>query len=223
MSTITALGLDSTLIANTQTSTAQQASLTTSSPDTVTIDTSTHNNSLNNIDISTRAQKIQALNEEFFSAGPQSLVISSDFLQRLEQYGLITSEQANTLGADIIDEDEMEAKPTVSDLSLFIADFTGRLEQSELSNNSLIDALQNAKMVLEHVNSPTDESKNINIVQVSQQLKTYTNSATEQLSESEKTSLKYITSALDIANVLTPGTHTTAQINSYLAISTLGN
>ncbi len=217
MSTINSIGLNSTVVTNSQTTASQQADSISSSVNSTSLQTKT-TDATSNVEISTRAQKIQALNEEFLSGGPQSLVITTEFIERLEEYGFITSEQATNF-ATTLSDDDTEDHQTVSGLSNFLEDYIDKITQSDSANNTLIEALQNAQTVLDNFNTPNEQSKSINIVQVSQQLKNHIAGANGQLSESEKQALTQVTSALDIANVLTPGKNNTAQINSYLSLS----
>jgi hypothetical protein len=218
MSTINSIGIDSSLITNNQTNAAQQ---TNSASNSKTVAGESNDSTLNQdkVEISTRAQKIQKLNEEFFSGSIESFTISQDFIQRLEEYGFITAGEAGNLGANA-ETSESSDDSTVGEISKFIDSFTASVRKTD-PNNSLIDILQQAKTVLTNFNSPTQSSQNINIVQISSQLQSYIDSSDEQLPEIDKSGLNQLVSALDIANILSPGRNTTSQIDSYLAINNL--
>tara|TARA_R110002049_G_scaffold228717_4_gene400829 strand:- start:4999 stop:5655 length:657 start_codon:yes stop_codon:yes gene_type:complete len=218
MSTINSIGIDSNLLTNNQTSAANQTNSVSNST-TVTGESSDNTVNQDKVEISTRAQKIQKLNEEFFSGNIESFTISQDFIQRLEEYGFITADQASNLGTTA-ETTETSDNSTVGELSKFIDSFTASVKKID-PNNSLIDALQQAKTVLSNFNSPTQSSQNVNIVQISSQIQSYIDTANEKLPETDKTALKQLVSALDIANILTPGKNTTSQIDSYLAINKL--
>lgn len=172
------------------------------------------------VEISTRAQKIQQLNEEFFSGGIQSFSITPEFIQRLEEFGFITPEEAQKLGAKAVTNESEDGTATVGELSKFIDDFTASVKKVD-PNNSLIDILQQAKTVLDDFNNPTDNSKNINVVQISKQIQSYIDSSTESLPKADQNALNQLVAALDIVSVLTPGKNTTSEIDSYLAINDL--
>ena len=208
----------SSQIANSQTLAAQQANKTASSK-TVANESSETPASSDKVEISTRAQKIQTLNEEFFSNGIESFTISSTFIKRLEELGFITSNEASNLGSNI-NANESGGNSTVGEVSKFINSFTASLKKAD-PDNSLIDTLQQAKTILTNFNNPTQSSKNINTVQISSQLQNYIGSHTEQLSETNKSGLNQLVSVLNIANKLTPGKNTTSEIDSYLAINKL--
>lgn len=218
MSSINSIGIDSSLITNNQTSAANQTSSASNSKTATTESTATTVNQ-DKLEISTRAQKIQKLNEEFFSGSIESFTISQDFIQRLEEYGFITASEASNL-ASSAETSESSDDSTVGELSKFIDSFTASLKKTD-PNNSLIDVLQQAKTVLTNFNSPTQSSQNVNIVQISSQLQSYIDFSTERLPETDKKALNQLVSALDIANILTPGKNTTSQIDSYLAINKL--
>tara|TARA_R110001606_G_scaffold361754_6_gene515101 strand:- start:26072 stop:26728 length:657 start_codon:yes stop_codon:yes gene_type:complete len=218
MSTINSIGIDSSLLTNNQTTATNQTSSASNSKTATTEPTATTVNQ-DKVEISTRAQKIQKLNEEFFSGSIESFTISQDFIQRLEEYGFITADQASNLGATS-ETTESSDVSTVGELSNFIDSFTASVKKID-PNNSLIDALQQAKTVLSNFNSPTQSSQNVNIVQISSQIQSYIDSSNEQLPKTDKQSLNQLVSALDIANILTPGKNTTSQIDSYLAINQL--
>lgn len=214
MSTINSIGIDPSLITNNKTSATNQTNSTTTA--TSSTDATPHQDK---VEISTRAQKIQKLNEEFFSDGLNSFTISQDFIKRLEEYGFITTGEAKNLGSSA-EKSEYSDPTTVGELSKFIDSFTASVDKTD-QNSSLIDALQQAKTVLDNFNSPTQSSRNVNIVQVNHQLQSYIDDSAEKLSETDKRSLNQLVSALDVANKLTPGKNTTSQISSYLAIKNL--
>jgi len=219
MSTINSIGIDSSLLTNNLASAAKQTSSVSNSTTVASESSSTNTANQDKVEISTRAQKIQKLNEEFFSGPIAQFTITQNFLQRLEEYGLITAEQASELAVNTEASDSSESS-TVGELSNFIDSFTASVKTID-PNNSLIEVLQQAKTVLDDFNNPTEKSKNINIVQISRQIQSYIDSASKQLPETDTKSLNQLVSALDIANLLTPGKNTTTQINSYLAINNL--
>jgi hypothetical protein len=218
MSTINSIGIDSSLLTNNQTTATNQTSSASNSKTATTESTVTTVNQ-DQLEISTRAQKIQKLNEEFFSGPIQSFTISQEFIQRLEEYGFITNDQASNLGVNA-ETTESSDNSTIGELTKFIDSFSASLNKID-PNNSLIDALQQAKTVLSNFNSPTPSSQNVNIVQISSQIQSYIDTANEKLPETDKKALNQLVSALDIANILTPGKNTTSQIESYLAINKL--
>lgn len=217
MSTINSIGIDSSLLTNNQTNATNQTNSASKSKTTTESTATTVNQ--DKLEISTRAQKIQKLNEEFFSGSIESFTISQEFIQRIEEYGFITTDQASSLGANA-ETNESSENSTIGELTKFIDSFSASVNKID-PNNSLIDTLQQAKTVLSNFNSPTQSSQNVNIVQISSQIQSYIDTANEKLPETDKKALNQLVSALDIANILTPGKNTTSQIESYLAINKL--
>ncbi len=167
------------------------------------------------VEISTRAQKIQKLNEEFFAAGPRAFKVTAEFIDRLQEYGLLSASAAKQLGGNT--GANGEGAETVVELSLFIDSFVASVKQVA-PDSTLIELLQQAQTVLDNFNNPTAESLAINIPVVTQQLKDYSDTSTDTLPEADRQSLKQLLLVLGAADVLNPGTNTTAEIDQYLAV-----
>lgn len=212
MTTITSTSIDSAQLTSNQTTVAQT---TESASQSNTVESSDSTSNLDKVDISTRAQKIQQLNKEFFSSGVKTFKITQDFILRLKEYEFITAEEANKLSSNSA-TDNSDDDSTVSELSNFIDSFTTDIQEG----SPIIKILQQAQTVLDNFNSPSQSSLNINIPQINNQLQSYIDSS-EQPAESDRKQLEQLVLALDVANILTPGTNTTAQIDSYLAIINL--
>jgi len=174
-----------------------------------------------NVEISTRAEKIQKLNEEFFPAGPRAFTITSEFIDRLKEYGFLSANDADKFGGSTgsTNSNNQEAK-TIGELSVFIDSFVGTVEKVD-PDSTLIDILLQAQTVIDNVNKPTTESLKINIPNITEQLKLYSDTATDQLPETDQASLKQLVLALSIANILAPGANTSVEIDKYLEIKAL--
>jgi len=219
MAITNATGINSTVLPQNQSIITPQASGSTSKID----DSKNSTTSQDSVTISSRSKNIQKLNEEFFSQGFESFTISKSFVERLTQYGLISAEEANKIVENVDSNDSAgNANPvsTVGELLDFIDSFSESVKKVD-PENSLIDVLQQAEEVLKNFNSPMTSSENINITQVSRQLQNYVNTDGDTLPDSDKAAFKRLVSALDIADKLSPGKNTTAEINSYLSTSSL--
>ncbi len=168
------------------------------------------------VKISTRAEKIQKLNEEFFAAGPRAFQVTPEFINRLEEYGLITANEADKLGGNAIRS--TQGAKTVAELSVFIEGFIESVKQVAPSS-PLIETLQQAQTVLDNFNTPTAQSLAINIPEITLQIKQYNESETDQLPEADQESFNQLLLVLGAANVLTPGKNTTAEIEQYIAVN----
>ena len=220
MATITPTGTDPALIAGNRKSAAQKAEPASYSKDTAaTGDSSDDTSNQDSINISSRAENIQKLNEEFFSGSPPDFRITQDFIHRLEEFGLITADNAASLAARSASTESTNGS-AVSEASNFIDSYTASVKEID-PNHSLIGVLQEAKAVLDNFNNPTKSSRNINIPQVTEQLQNFVDTSKEHLNESDQQDFEQLILVLDIAHVLTPGTNTTSQIDSYLEINKL--
>ncbi|MCR8921429.1 hypothetical protein NO559_01515 [Dasania sp. GY-MA-18] len=171
------------------------------------------------VQISSRAQKIQKLNEEFFAEGPRAIKITKALIERLAEYGLISQQEAESLGAGVLNKDQDESS-AVAQLSNFIDSYAASLEQQG-AEQGIIDSLRQAQTVLDHFNMPTASSRNIEIAQVLEQLQSHMDEVGATLPQKDQQSFSQLLLALGVANVLTPGVNSTAQIDKYLAVAVL--
>ena len=224
MTGIAATTADTSLLSANQSDSAIRQAATASSSTAVTEDTpavSVNTAKIETVEISTRAQKIQKLNEEFFSSGPKDFKVSAEFIERLEEYGFLTANEAERLSDSAsVTSKTSEGASTVGELSLFIEGFIDSVEQIA-PESSLIEVLQQAQTVIDNFNDPTVNSLSVNIPNITELLKNYNDTATDLLPDADKESLNQLVLALSIANVLTPGTNTTTEIDQYLAINKL--
>lgn len=168
--------------------------------------------------ISSRAQNIQKLNEEFFAQGFASFSITTDFVTRLEEYGLVTAEEASELISRVGgSENEVESanSPTINEFIDFINDYSASLENDD-PQHSLIDILQQAKEALENLSG---NSKTINISSVTGQLQSYIDTHSDEIKDTDKKTFEQIVSALELADILTPSKNVTKQVENYLSIT----
>ena len=220
MATIAPTSTDPALIAGNRKSAAQQAeSASYAKATTATDESSDDTSTQDSINISTRAENIQKLNEEFFTGNPLDFRITQDFILRLEEFGLITADDAGRLAARSTPSDSANGS-AVSEVSNFIDSYSASVKEID-PNHSLVGVLQDAKTVLDNFNNPTKSSLNINIPQVTEKLQNYVDAAKENMSEPDLQDFEQLILVLDIAHVLTPGTNTTSQIDSYLEINKL--
>ena len=181
--------------------------------------TSVSDDSSETVKLSTRSQKIQKLNEEFFSAGPSAFKISIEFIDRLKEYGLLSASEADKISISSAQTNQTdEAKSTLGELSIFIDGFLDDIKKTALQS-TIISVLEQAQTVIDNLNEPTASSREVNIPSIVEQLKNYNATAAKQLPEADQESLNQLVLALNIANALSPGTNTTAQIDRYLAIN----
>lgn len=128
------------------TQTASQTNDTTA-PATAKEIVEQHNAALANlandqVSISPRAEKIQKLNEEFFPSGAQSVKITPDFIQRLNDYELISDSDAQKF-LQQLDEKPSGTSNTLGQIMTFIEQFQTELETVD-ENHPLLGPLNDA-------------------------------------------------------------------------------
>jgi len=223
MATITPTGTDPALIAGNRKNAAQQAESASYSKATTTDESTGETSNQDSINISTRAENIQKLNEEFFTGNPLDFRITQDFILRLEEFKLITPDNAASLVANLAARsapDDTTNGSAVREVSNFIDSYSASVHEID-PNHTLVGILQEAKTVLDNFNNPTKNSLKINIPQVTEQLQNYVDASREYLSKPDQEDFDQLILVLDIAHLLTPGKNTTSQIDSYLKINQL--
>ncbi|WP_415884225.1 hypothetical protein [Neptuniibacter sp. QD34_54] len=204
------IGQHQTSVGTTQ-NTAETASTNTSATEKESNTASTQPSNLSN-----RAQKIQKLNEEFFSGGPRSVKITPAFIQRLNEYGFLNDSEASRY---LTDQQSLGTAQddTVGQLSDFIDDFSSKLRE-ESSENSLVTTLEKAKKVLDNLGN-TNSNSALDIKTTSAELTQYLNSDdAKTLSAEDKDHLSQLQMVLGIADKLQPDNLSRSKLNDYVRI-----
>lgn len=169
-----------------------------------------------NIQLSTRAQKIQKLNEEFFPGGPKTIRITPDFVARLHEYGLISASDAESL-SPAARLGEGETANTVEELAVFAKRFSAELEEDQPSS-SLIATLNKARSVIDAWEG-SDRASMAEVKQVIAELAEFNGSpGLESLDHDDQKSMLELELAMNIAQKLNPAGNVSQEINSYLNI-----
>jgi hypothetical protein len=169
----------------------------------------------NDVDLSSRASKMQKLNEEFFPGGPKTVKITPEFIQRLSEYGLISSEEATKL--DTTTNDTNKTNGPLEEISSFIDDLSKKIAKED-PQSSLIDTLTRAKTVIDGfgINS---SATNTDIKSIIAELKQFSQSEQGLLLDAdEKSNLGKLDMALQIADKMNPENSSSQQLSSYVAI-----
>ncbi len=194
-----------------------ESSSTTESTDTAksTSTTDSANEASTQVDLSSRASKMQKLNEEFFPGGPKTVTITPEFIQRLSEYGLISSEEAAKL--DTTTSDTQQAHEPLDQISSFIDDLTDKTLQQD-PQSSLINTLSKAKTVIDGFGISAS-AMNTDIKTIIAELNLFKQS--EQgllLSNEDKSNLEKLDMALQIADQMNPNNNSSQQLSSYVDI-----
>jgi len=197
-------------------SSAATASTAASTKETESAATDSKKTDENNIHLSTRAQKIQKLNEEFFPGGPKSIRITPDFVARLHEYGLISAADADSL-SPAARANSSEAESSLAELSLFTQNFGEELAESD-PDNSLITTLNKAHSIIDAWEGD-DPASMSEVTQVIAELATFNGSpALETLDHDDQKSMLELELAMNIAKKLNPQGNVSQEINSYMNI-----
>ncbi len=177
-----------------------------------------------NVSLSGRALSVQKLNQEFFSNGTRGFQITSDFVAKLEEYGLINSTEASRLSPLISplsrfkSQDDKGDHSSLDKVTQFINDFRDELKE-ENPESSLINILNKAETIIDDFDGSLSDTTKADIKSVLAELNSFTKSdAAEGLSEDNKESLNQLGLTLRIADRLNPSTVTSGRVNSYLSV-----
>ncbi|WP_415898001.1 hypothetical protein ACMXYX_06705 [Neptuniibacter sp. QD72_48] len=166
--------------------------------------------------LSDRAQKVQKLNEEFFTGGPKSVKITPEFIQRLNEYGFLNDSEASRY---LTDQQSLGTAQddTVGQLSDFIDDFSNKLRE-ESSESSLVATLEKAKKVLDNLGN-TNSNSALDIKTTTAELTQYLNSDDAiTLNEEDRDHLSQLQMVLGIADKLQPENLSRSQLNDYVRV-----
>ena len=170
-----------------------------------------------NIELSTRAQKIQKLSEEFFPAGPQSLKITPAFIGRLNEYGFLSEDEAKELSSSAI-SDEDGSTPNLEELSVFVDRFSDQIKKED-PKSKLVSTLEKSKYILDNLDRSSASFMAFDIKTVVSELEQYRNSeAAERLSNDDGASLNQLEAALKIADKLNPENLSSREVSHYLSV-----
>ncbi|GAA3936338.1 hypothetical protein [Litoribacillus peritrichatus] len=168
------------------------------------------------IRLSSRAKKVQKLNEEFFPGGPSTVKITPEFIERLQEYGFISKAEAESLGAQ---QAKTGAGDTVGKLSSEIKALQERLRTID-PQDGLLDILEKSDAIISNLDGSKPSGLAADIKTVNAELNAYLNSEqAKKLSETEKETLDELSLALQIADKLNPNNISSQKLNSYLAFA----
>ncbi len=196
-------------VSNTTTDKTSDSSTTTATSDSQVATTS-------DVELSTRAQKIQALSEEFFPGGPDTIVITDAFIERLKEYGLISSDDAQTLTASLGSTTDAESTIPLDTLATEVKSLISYLEEQQAEEET-IDTLNSALAVIENFDSFSSNTTELNTLL--NEVDVIQAAASEQgFSQAQQTTLDDLDTALSIATKLSPDSVTADKVNHYLEV-----
>lgn len=174
----------------------------------------TPNTTTDSVVLSSRAEKIQKLNAEFFPGGPSTVSITPEFIKRLEEYQLISSEAAQTLGAASAESSESNS---ITKITNAIDEVAVNVKQQD-PQSSLIETLSKAKEVIENFGI-SSAANNHDIKGILAELAEYRQSEQGSwLTDDDKKNLDQIELALNVADQMNPQSSTSDQLDKYVSI-----
>lgn len=172
------------------------------------------------VTLSGRALGVQKLSQEFFSNGTKGFQITSDFVAKLEEYGLINGTEASRLSPLISPMSRFKEQGDNSALNKvteFIQDFRDELKKDR-PDSKLIDTLNRAEEIIENFDGAQSTTNQTNIKSVLAELNSFYNSAdAENIATEDKEALLQLGLTLRIADRLSPATLSSSKVNSYLS------
>lgn len=182
--------------------------------------TSTGASNSQGVSLSGRALSVQKLSQEFFANGTRGFQITSEFVSKLEEYGLINNTEASRLSPLVSPFSRFKEQGDNSSLDKvteFINDFRDELKE-ENPESSLIDTLNSAEEIIDNFDGSQSASSQANIKSVLAELNSFYNSSeAESLEDDEKESLVQLGLTLRIADRLNPSSISSSKVNSYLS------
>ena len=186
------------------------------------------------LSLSTRSQKLSAIDNEFFHG---SALTSDDIVtlvERLYEYGLISSGELTALNGEEADSVPDEVDPTSATISQSLLSYIDDLEESlaaldetemfgTVSLDELQTALDSAKTIINDVATAKTESDFKQTVSENNQILTQAMDSVEfyAMSEADQTTLNDIVKTLTVIDKLSVNQLTNASVSQYIAISKL--
>jgi ATP-dependent Lon protease len=165
------------------------------------------------VQISTRAQKLQKLEQEFFPGGYLSLEITPEFVQRLQDYGFISAAQAENLPESLKVGEGSADTSQLGKVMDHAESLMDKLEGQE-QHAGLIEAMKSAQTELEKADRGDRDVSRVKADLASKKLSQQLNeSSTKALESTDIQIVKNLMLSLDFVGSFAAGS--TASANSY--------
>jgi len=194
-------------------------------------------NPVNNLFLSSKAQKISAISSEFFSGAELTFDDIGKLKEKLYQFGLISKGDYASLSSDIVNDSVSEKNEALSTttLSSFIGDFVERLNKEdgnekaegddEINESESIVALtavlQTAKDIFSNVEEQKNKAGFKSSLQESLALlkETISDKSFSGLPLDDQIGLSKVYQALEIVDNLSPQRLNNDKVNKYIELS----
>ncbi len=169
------------------------------------------------VQISTRAQKLQKLAEEFFPGGPGTLEITPDFIQRLQDYGFLSQSQVDSLPDSLKTGVAASSSAQLSKLMSDSQSLLDKLDDQEQSQ-SLFEALGKVQQELKRFDQSgsvtSSDTAGALVKQLSEQMDS---DVASQLSDAETQLVKDMAVSLKLISSFSTKSEAVKGVDSYLA------
>jgi hypothetical protein len=194
-------------------------------------------NTVDNLFLSSKAQKISAISSEFFSGAELTFDDIGKLKEKLYQFGLISKGDYASLSSDIVNDSVSEKNETVSTttLSSFIGDFVERLNKEddnekpegddEINESESIVALtavlNTAKDIFANIEEQKNKADFKSSLQESLALlkETISDKSFSGLPLDDQIGLSKVYQALEIVDNLSPQRLNNDKVNKYIELS----
>jgi len=172
------------------------------------------------VTLSSEAQQLQKLREEFFSSGPIRFSDISALVQRLEEYGFINEAEAQSLNTGGRGGRPIEGNTSELDrINDFIEQLSGEL-RADTPDSPLIDTLEQANELIDNFDSLQSPQRSADIKTTLAELSQFLESdAANSLEDDNLSRLEQLQQALRIADRLQPGDLSSQDLNRYLSLA----
>lgn len=154
--------------------------------------------------ISNRALQLQKLAEEFYPGGPSQIKITPEFVQRLKDYGLISSTQYNSMPQHLREDSDDKAE-SASKLSQKVETLIDKL-QEDASQKDLVSSVKDAYEHIKAIETGDVKFNNEELKQSALHLsRAFEQQSTDSLDTQDVKTIKSMIVTLSLANTLSLG------------------
>ncbi len=166
---------------------------------------------------STRAEKFSQLNKEF-DITSSKFTITKEFVNRLAELSIISTQEAETLSVDIKATDNSKDSSTVGSLKTDVGELIKRVK-AETGTEGLIAILEKSQKILDNLDGSKSKDFPVDPATAAAELEHFLQSENAKiLTDKETTVLKDLKTALNIADKLNPEQRSSAEVSKYMEI-----
>jgi hypothetical protein len=166
---------------------------------------------------STRAEKFSQLNKEF-DITSSKFTITTEFVNRLAELNIISSEEAQSLSVDLKASDSTKETNSVGDLKTGVDALIERVKP-EAGTEGLIAILEKSQKILDNLDGSKSKEFPVDPATAAAEIEHFLKSDNAKILTNEETSLlKDLKLAMNIADKLNPEQRSSAEVSKYMEI-----